>query len=67
LEPVGGNGEPESETNAVICTCYMSNKYMYAILCCTKIEHVDKGHDMGAVSGASLILPGCHSVPRPFF
>jgi len=27
---------------------------MYVILCCTKIEHADKGHDMGAVSGAFL-------------
>jgi len=46
----------ESISNAVICACYMSmsNKCMYVILCCTKIEHADKGHDIGAASGAFL-------------
>ena len=42
----------QSISNAVICASYMSNNYMYVILCCTKIEHPDKGHDFRAVSGA---------------
>ena len=44
----------ESISNAVICACYMSNNHVYVILCCTKIEHVEKGNDFWAVSGAFL-------------
>jgi len=44
----------ESISNAVIYACYMGNKYMYVIQCCTIIEHADKGHDMRTVSGTFL-------------